>query len=103
MPTIIDASSTPNSATLRWTQPSGEVVMSYNISYTFTIISCFIIGDSSEVIPLQQLTVISAGTYEHTISPLNPNSEYTFRLAAIYNGSVSLAAERMVTTMITSK
>ena len=91
MPDSFTATSTATSISLSWTQPSGDSVDSYEITYSYTINQCDgVQGDFPSV-----TISISNGTqrsYEITNSPSTPveeDSMYNIKLVAISNGTKS--------------
>ena len=80
-PTILSTSPQSTSITLTWSQPSMDVVDSYQISYSFTIRGC---GTT-----MPTIVVSAAGSSrEYFLTRLEENSDFTISITAM-NGAGS--------------
>ncbi len=94
-PTSLTSSSTgPTSITLTWSQPPGEVVDTYQISYSFGINGCPGQGGDNIMIP-----PVSGSLREYTLTGVQEDSEYTIRISAGNGAGDSATAQTMATTL----
>ena len=78
---MLTTSPQSTSITLTWSQPPGDVVTSYNISYSYTIRGCGV--------PIIGTPMILAGSSrEYSLMGLHENSDFTISITAI-NGAGS--------------
>ena len=100
MPGSFTATSTATSISLSWTQPPGDSIDSYEITYSYTINQCD--GVEGAFPPITIL--VSSGTqrsYEITNSPSTPveeDSMYDIELVAISNGTKSIPSSTQTST-----
>ena len=93
-PTDLTASSMATSIDLTWVQPTGDMVESYLISYTFSINGCP--GeDDTRMIPLSDGT-----TRQYTISGVEEDARYTISITAMNGAGSNHPATIMTTTPI---
>ena len=62
------------SITLTWSQPTGDIVDSYIITYSFTIRVCGVPGGST--------VMVGGSSREYTLTDLEENSDYTISITA---------------------
>ncbi len=93
-PTDLTASPMATSIDLTWVQPTGDMVESYLISYTFSINGCP--GeDDTRMIPLSDGT-----TRQYTISGVEEDARYTISITAMNGAGSNHPATIMTTTPI---
>ena len=74
-PTGLSSSSIQStSITLTWNQPTGDIVDSYIITYSFTIRVCGVTGGST--------VMVGGSSREYTLTDLEENSDYTISITA---------------------
>ena len=62
------------SINLTWSQPTGDIVDSYIITYSFTIRVCGVTGGST--------VMVGGSSREYTLTDLEENSDYTISITA---------------------
>ena len=93
-PTILNTSPQSTSITLTWSQPSGDVVDSYQISYSYTIRVC-----GNLVMNAANISVANSSRM-YSLTGLEENSDYTIFLTAInVNGSSPTVNTAIRTTL----
>ena len=74
-PTGLSSSSIQSTfITLTWSQPTGDIVDSYIITYSFTIRVCGVTGGST--------VMVGGSSREYTLTDLEENSDYTISITA---------------------
>ncbi len=96
-PTGLTASPMATSIDLTWVQPTGDMVESYIISYTFSINGC--LGeDGTKMIPLSDWT-----PRQYTLSGVEEDAGYTISITAMNGAGSSNPASIMTTTPIAGR
>ncbi len=94
-PLILTPQATSTSITLTWTQTTGDVVDSYTISYSFTVMGC---DGHSGSFGNNNIIGIDGSTRMYTLSGLEEYTEFAITLTAV-NGAGSASVSRAVHTM----
>ena len=74
-PSLVSVTPRTTSIMLVWTQPAGEVVDSYLITYSFTVTGCPGVDGNSMV-------TVSGSSSSHTLTGLGENSVFTISILA---------------------
>ena len=84
------------SITLVWTQPAGEVVDSYLITYSFTVTGCPGVDGNS-------MMTVSGSSSNHTLTGLEENSVFTISILARNGAGDSEAVGTTTSTLIAGR
>ena len=95
-PLISTTQTTSTSITITWTQTIGDLVDSYTVSYSFTVIGC---GGVSGSTGDHDIMGIDGSTRMYTLSGLEEYTEFTITLTAV-NGAGSASVSRAVRTRV---
>ena len=87
-PTMLTTSPQSISITLTWSQSPGNVVDSYQISYSFTIRGCGVEGGN--------VSTVTGSSREYTLTGLEENSDFTISITAM-NGAGSSPPATIIT------
>ena len=82
--------------TLTWNQPPGDVVDSYNISYSFIIGGCGVGGGNI-------MSTVNGSSREYTLTGLEENSDFTIFITAMNGAGSSPPANTTARTPIAGK
>ena len=94
-PTIMSTTPQSTSIIITWTQPEGDVVDSYEITYTFQ-------GPCPNAeAPVMTITIDDGTTREYTIVGLEEFSDYLISVAAVNRAGRSDAASTATRTLST--
>ena len=88
-PTILNTSSMSTNITLTWSQSPGDVVDSYQISYSFTVRGCGDVGGDN-------VSTITGSSRDYTLTGLEENSDITINITAM-NGAGSSPPATIIT------
>ena len=83
----------PTTITLTWTQPAGEVVDNYLITYSFTENDCGFSGNNI-------METVAGSSRTHTLTDVQENSDYVISIIARNTAGDSPPAVTMETTAI---
>ena len=88
-PTIVMTTPQSTSIMFTWTQPDGNVVISYEIAYSY--------HGSCTGLPVAQNFIVNGGTREYTVLGLQEFSEYTITLTAVNRAGSNLDSRTLTT------
>ena len=93
--TIMSVTSQSTSITLTWSQSPGDVVDSYQISYSFTIRGCGARGG--------HVSTVNGSSREYTLTGLEENSDFTINITAMNGAGSSPPATTTARTAIAGR
>ena len=94
-PTMLSAISQSTSITLTWSQSPGDVVDSYQISYSFTMRGCGTPGNDEALAP--------GSSREYTLTGLEENSDFTISITVMNGAGSSPPATTIARTAIAGR
>ena len=94
-PVMLSTSPQSTSITLTWSQSPGDVVDSYQISYSFTIRGCGMGGG--------HVSTVNGSSREYTLTGLEENSDFTINITAMNGAGSSPPARNTTKTLETSE
>ena len=95
-PSLVSVTPRTTCITLVWTQPAGEVVDSYLITYSFTVTGCPGVDGNSMV-------TVSGSSSNHTLTGLEENSVVTISILARNGAGDSQAVGTTTSTFIAGR
>ena len=94
---IVATSPQSTSITLTWSQSPGDVMDSYQISYSFTIRGCGVEVGGDNV------STVNGSSREYTLTRLEENSDFTISITAMNGAGSSPPANTTARTLTNGK